>query len=317
MASKVILTENTRNHVSRLITAAQSLKNLKDYSEKPSGVWGSKATIKCNNATIKSADLDFEFTIPFDDNLESNEGELIVYNLSDTTIQEMGKSALKMGNKISINAGYEGDTGVIFEGAVRHIHSKREGADRATTLKIYDGVTTTTAKLIEERKLEDTYDGVPAKDILWALLEAEGSPIATSKDDIESDYEYENSVKIGDDLQAEIKKYSEVCGVSTFKSKGKIYCCKLEKVSNGIMFNVSEKTGMIGSPEPFEEVVTVGDKEETIKGFDIEMLLQHRAAVGAKVNLQSEKYKGIYYIKSGTHRFNQNEAITTLRVVEK
>lgn len=309
MASRVISKENSRNHISRIIKAAQSL-NLEDYSTKPSGVWRSTATVKCNGVTIKSTDLDFEFTIPFDDNLESNEGEILVYNLSDNTINR-----LKAGKDLTIEAGYEGDTGVIFNGEVRKVSSKREGADRATTTKIIDGVTTSTEQLIAEGKLEESYDGVPAKDILKALLEAEGSPIA--KFEVKSDYVYENSVSIGDDLQAEIKKFSEVCGVSTFKVKGKIYCCKLEDVSSSVTFNVSEATGMIGSPSPFEEVVTVGDKEETIRGFDIEMLLQHRAAVGAIVNLESEQYKGKYYIKSGTHRFNQSEAITTIKVVEK
>lgn len=310
MASKVILKENTRTHLTRLIKSAQSLNNLEDYSTKPSGVWGSTATIKCNNVTVKSSDLDCEFTIPFDDNLESNEGEIVVYNLSDNTINN-----LKSGKDISIEAGYEGDTGVIFDGKLNKSNSVREGADRATTLKVFDGFTTSTKELIEKGKVEESYDGVPAKDILYALLKAEGSPIAKFK--VNSDYEYENSVTIGDDLQAEIKKYSDVCGVSTFKSKGKIYCCKLEDVANGITFNVSESTGMIGSPSPFEEIVTIGDKEETIKGFEIEMLLQHRAAVGAVVNLSSEQYKGKYYIKSGTHRFNQSEATTTIKVVEK
>ena len=309
MASKVIITEHSHNHISRIIKAAQAL-NLEDFSTKPSGVWGGTATIKCNNVTIKSTDLDFEFTTPFDDNLEANEGEVLVYNLSDNTINQ-----LKIGEKITIEAGYEGDTGVIFDGEIRKVYSQREGADRATIIKFIDGFTTSTEELIEEGKLEESYDGELAKNILKAMLVAEGSPIAKFK--VNSDYEYENSVSIGDDLQAEIKKHSETCGVSTFKSRGKIYCCKLEDVSNGITFDVSEDTGMIGSPSPFEEVVTIGDKEETIKGFDIEMLLQHRAAVGAIVNLKSEQYKGKYYIKSGTHRFSQGEATTSIKVVEK
>ena len=312
MASKVISTGNSNaTHISRIIKAAQAL-NLEDYSTKPSGVWGSTATIECNGVTINSAELDFEITVPFDDNLESNEGEIIVYNLSDNTLNQ-----LVVGKTLTIEAGYEGDTGVIFSGEVRKVDTKRDGADRATTIRVIDGVTTSTAKLIEDGKIADSYDGVPAKDILWALLEAEGSPIATSKDDIKSDYTYENSVSIGDDLQAEIKKFSEVCGVSTFKVNGKIYCCKLEDVSNDVAFDASEETGMIGSPSPFEKVVKVGDTEETIKGFKIEMLLQHRAAVGAIVNLKSEQYTGKYYIQQGTHRFNQNEATTSIEVVEK
>ena len=46
------------------------------------------------------------------------------------------------------------------------------------------------------------------------------------------------------------------------------------------------------------------------------MLLQHRAAVGAVVNLTSEQYKGKYYIKSGEHRFDKLEATTKIKVVE-
>ena len=313
MASKVIITENSRNHISRLIRSAQSIKNLEDYSEKPSGVWGSTATIKCNNITLKSSDLDIEFTVPFDDNLEANEGEIIVYNLSDRTIEEL-KKEVKSQNKLTIEAGFDGDTGVIFSGVITKVFTKREGADRTTTIKIIDGFSTSTKDLISSGKLQESYDGVTAKSILEALLIAEGSPY---KMNVDSDYAYENSVTIGDDLQAEIKKYSEVCGVSTFKSKGTIYSCKLADIANDITFNVSEETGMIDSPSPFEEVVTIGDKEETIKGFEIEMLLQHRAAVGAIVNLTSEQYKGKYYIKSGTHRFNISEATTSIKVVEK
>lgn len=305
--SKVILKENSSAHISRLVKSVQSLKNLEDYSIRPEGVWGSKATIRFPNVKIDASELDVEFTIPFDDNLEPNEGEILVYNLTDNTIG-------RLKGDISIEAGFDNDTGVLFSGKTRKVSSKREGADRATTIKVIDGITTTTENLISSGKLEESYDGVPAKDVLRALLEAEGSPIA--KFEVESDYAYENSVTIGDDLQAEIKKYSEVCGVSTFKRKGKIYCCKLDKVESDITFNVSEETGMIGSPSPFEETVTVGENEVTIKGFEIEMLLQHRAAVGAIVNLTSELYKGKYYIKSGTHRFNGSEATTTIKVVE-
>ena len=314
--SRVILTENNRNHISRLIKSAQSLTNLEDYSQKPEGVWGSTATIRCNNAIINSSDLDFEFIIPFDDNLESNEGEIIIYNLSDNTLKAFS-DAVKGKNKLTITAGYEGDTGLIFSGAVKKVFSKREGADIATTIKVSDGFSTSTEIMKEEG--QESYDSVSAKEILLDLLEAErvinGGSFGEVK--IGNNYSYENSVSIGDNLQTEIKKFSEVCGVSTFRVKDTIYCCKLEDVANGIGFNVSEEYGMIGSPSPFEEVTTVGDEEKTIKGFDIELLLQHRAAVGAIVNLKSEQYKGKYYIKSGTHRFNESGATTTVKVVEK
>lgn len=300
--SKVIITSNNK-HTSRLIHSLQSV-NFEPYNEKPSGVWGSTATIKCGGVTIKSDELDFDFDIPFDDNLESNEGEIIVYNLTDNTINQ-----LKAKSKISIEAGYEGDTGVVFDGYITKAVTKREEADKATTIKIIDDIE-------KKESLNLSFaSGTTAKTILKALLDKTGLPIAIFE--VEKDYTYENDVTIDEPIDSAIRDYSEVCGVSTFTSKGKLYCCKLSKVSTDITFNVSEDTGMIGSPSPFEETVTAEGNEYTLKGYEIEMLLQHRASAGAIVNLKSQQYKGKYRIKSGSHHFSCESGCTTkIKVVE-
>ncbi len=301
--SRVISQKSNNKHTSRVIKALQSV-NLEDYNEKPQGVWGSIATIKCGYVTIKSDELDVEFEIPFDDNLESNEGEITIYNLSDKTIK-----LLKTKSKISIEAGYEGDTGVIFDGYITKASSVREETDKVTTIKIIDDIAT-------KESLNLTFSNKPtAKTILKALLDKTGLPIAIFE--VEKDHAYDNDVKIDEPIDSAIKHYSEVCGVSTFTSRGKLYCCKLSKVSTNTAFNVTEDTGMIGSPSPFEENITADENEYTLKGYDIEMLLQHRAAAGAVVNLKSEQYEGKYRIKSGTHSFSSESGCTTkIRVVE-
>ena len=55
------------------------------------GLFGHVVTIKSGNVTIKNSDLDFTFTIPFDDDPEANEAEIEIYNLSATTIAQLKK----------------------------------------------------------------------------------------------------------------------------------------------------------------------------------------------------------------------------------
>ena len=130
------------------------------------------------------------------------------------------------------------------------------------------------------------------------------------------DHTYSDSVSIDEPLESAIKKFSEVCGVSTIISKGNIYCCKLKEIDNTGIFDVSEDTGMIGSPCPFTEEVTAEDYTDTIEGFEIDMLFQHRMSTGAVINLSSKDYKGKYYVKSGSHTFNGSECVTHIKVVE-
>ncbi len=303
MKSRVVLTDNTAKHKSRLVKALQSV-NLEDFSTKPDGVWGSLATIRCGDVIIKSTDLDLEFDIPFDDNLEANEGEITVYNLSNNTINK-----LKPKSKLSIEAGYTGDVGVIFSGYITKVSTHREGADKVITIKIIDDIG-------EKESLNLSYNaGTWASHILDDLLKRTGLPIA--KKAFARDWQYENDTTIDEPLESAIKKFSEVCGVSTFTSKGKIYSCKVSNVSNDIVFNVNEGTGMIDTPSQFEETIRAEDYEDTIEGYEVEMLLQHRIAVGALVNLKSEKYNGQYYVKSGRHTFNESDCITTAKVISK
>lgn len=77
------------------------------------------AVVRCGDVTIKSSELDIEFEVPFDDDMEANEAEITVYNLSKSTICK-----LKRKSGISIEAGYNDDTGVIFNGYIDKVSTK-------------------------------------------------------------------------------------------------------------------------------------------------------------------------------------------------
>lgn len=292
--------EGSSTHASRLIKAMQGLTE-QFYKDMPKGVFGSMATISCNGAVIKSDELDLEFSVPFDDDLEANESEVTIYNLSDTTLSRLTK-----GQKITITAGFTGDTGVIFTGYIDKVKTSYDGVDRKTTLNCVDRVSTTELK-------ELTYkSGTKASTILKELINKTGTPIAVFK--VRRDHTYSDEVKIDGDLMENIKKYAEVCGISVYIKQGKIYARYL-KEADGLNFTLSEDTGLIGSPTEFEEEVSLeDDKKETIKGYECESLLQHRFSAGGKIKLKSRNANGEYRIMSGTHTFNISEATTKIKV---
>lgn len=305
--SFVVVESGKSKHKSRLVKAVGLLSDNTLTPANKMGVWGITATIKFNTGvTLKSSDIDFEFELPFEDNLDDQEGEIIVFNLSDATIKQ-----LKANTPFTVVAGHKGDTGLIYSGLISKVSTRYEGADKVTTIKVKN-------KIARVSVSEKTYtSGTFASTILKELLDKYGVAIAKISNPMPRDHEYENDVTIGRQLRDDIKTYSEVCGVSAFISNGKIYCCPLKEANNNdVMFDISEETGMINSPVPFEEVDTVEKHNDTTRGFDIDMILQHRMSTGTRVKLKSKQYSGTYYVKSGVHRFNPSEATTEIKVVE-
>lgn len=300
MNSSQFIRDGDKKHASRLVSSITDFLSKDDsFIEKPKGMWGANAKIKCNGLTIDSEKLDFEFVVPFDDDLEPNEAEITLYNLTDSTLKKMPK-----GSDISIEAGYGTDTGVIFSGTIAKIPAtKHEGADKVITIKCVDDV---------ENKpvVSKTYSaGTKASAILKDLISMSKMTLAVFS--CPQDHTYTDPETVDGDLMENIKKYSEVCGVSTYTLKNKIYCRPLSD-GDYIVFKVNEDTGMIGSPSYFEE----GTDNNAITGYEVEMLLQHRMQTAAIFELTSRDVSGKFRVKSGEHRFNGSEAITKVKAVQ-
>ena len=270
------------------------------FDIKPNGVFGCLASIKSGNVTLSSEVLDFDFVVPFDDDMEPNEAEIDVYNLSDNTIKQLKKGAV-----ISIEAGYRGDTGVIFNGFISRIGTKHDGPDKITTIRALDDY--------KEHTLESiTFAaGTKASAILRTLINKTGIPVAVFK--VRRDHTYADAETADGDLMENIKKYADVCGISVYTSKGKIYARYIKEGDN-LNFNVSTDTGMIGTPAPFEREVKAADFVDTVNGYDSEMILQHRMYAGAIINLNSRDASGTYRVCSGVHRFSTYVATTEIRM---
>ena len=278
-------------------------ESLQMFTDPPKGMFGRVAVIESGGVKLNSEELDIEFDVPFDDDTEANEAEITVYNLSKTTIQ-----ALKYNNPISITAGYKNDTGVIFRGFISKVTTKVEGRDKITKIYAIDDTDLKERDLVNVSYKSNTKASYILKDLIGKLK----LPLAVFSP--RRDWVYKEEVNVDGGLMDNIKKYAEVCGISVYINKGKIYARHIWQGDN-IYFDVSEETGLIESPEEFEEEVTAEDYKDVVKGYKLKMILQHRMTTAAIVNIKSQNVSGEYRVRSGRHTFNESESITEIEVI--
>ncbi len=301
MASKVVIEPRKDNgHYSKFVRAVKEIAN--QIPAEPEGMYDHTVKIKSGDVSINSDTLDCEFDIPFDDDAEANEGEIIVYNLTDKTIRQ-----IKKGNKISVTAGYGKDTGVIFSGTVSKVLTRYEGLDKVTTITVVDG----NGRKDHEVKEIAFAAGTKASTILKNLIGKTGISIAVFK--IKRDHTFKDKTTVDGSLMEGIKKYAQICGVSAYVCKSKIYVCPLTYGQN-TNFVLSAETGLLSISE-FEEEQTAEEYKDVVRGYEIEMLLQHRIQTASVVRVKSKNVNGTFRVREGTHTYDGENFITKVKAI--
>ena len=304
-SSRLIKTPS-KTVASRLIKAVQLGKGIYvDTNEtvKKDAQFGFKAIVQTPEVILSNEEIDFEFDVPFDDDIIGNEATITLYNLSPDTINKFNAK-----KTCRITAGYGNDTGVIFEGYITDVKTKFEGADKITTVYAVDDIQYS-SKLVDEMTFSE---GTSASYILKSLLNRLNLPIAVFK--IQRDHTYDSETKVDGNIVENIKTYSDVCGVSTYVYKQQLYCRPIWDGWN-TNFTVTSSTGMIGAPEPFEEESTSEEYQDTVTGYDITMLMQYRLGTAAIVKVNSRVCKGDFRVPSGKHVYDGLSATTEIRAI--
>jgi len=245
---------------------------------------------------MNSADLTIEFDIPFDKDAEPNEATITVYNLSQNT-----RNNIKKNDKVTVNAGYKGDIGVVLQGYVSSIETNLSGADKATTIRILDAPSQD-----EEKTVEKTYKAnVKADKIVNDLLPKLGLPIGRVSSPrnpyYATGYTAEGEIKdVLTDIAAD-------CGVSFYINRGKSHFHWIHDGKGADTVVLNAETGLIGSPQPFEN--------DQFSGYRIECLLNPRITTGTIIDLESKYVSGKFYVISGTMRKNSNDFIVSVEAI--
>lgn len=248
---------------------------------------------------FNNTDLDIEFEVPFDDDLEPNISEITIYNLSEST-----RNKLKRGEAISINAGYVEDKGLILNGRINSISTTPLGADRATVIKVLD-----TYPFNVTKTLQRSYKGkIKADAILKDLTKALGLKVAVLK--LPTNKVYDKGFSINGEVFKKIQDIANDCGASAYISRQQTYIRPITEGDNH-RFILSPDTGLIGSPEYFENE----RKGVIVKGYKAKSLLQHRMNTASIIELQSIVTKSKVRVKKGKHICKGNSFYTEVEAV--
>ena len=291
---------------SRILEAMRLLEgeiSLGTVGADPSGLYGHTVIIQTGDVAISNADLDCEFDIPFDDDTEADEAEILVYNLADETLQGIQK-----GNLVTVTAGYGEDTGVIFSGFISKKHTSFSGMDKVTQIFALDS---------EERKERDIEEGIAyqantaASVILRDLLARLGLPVAVFA--LKRDYVYDDGKTVSGGLMGNIRKQAQVCGVSAYICKGQVYVRSILE-GDSLDFALSSDTGLLELSE-FEEELTAEDFSDTVHGYEVKMLLQHRIQTGSILHIQSKNVAGDFRVREGRHTYDGTDFLTVVEAI--
>lgn len=296
----VIKPKKDNVHYSDLVKAVKDI--AAQIPDEPNGLYGHTVKINSGNIAINGNELDCEFEIPFDDDSEANECEIIIYNLTDKTIRQ-----IKKGKNINVTAGYGKDTGIIFDGTIAKVVTRYKGLDKITTITGVDG----NGRRDHEVKEIAFSKGTKASTILKNLIGKTGMHIAVFK--IKRDHTFADKTTVDGSLMDGIRKYARICGVSAYICKSKVYVCPLDYGEN-TNFTLSDKTGLLSVSE-FEEEQTAEEYRDVIRGYEIEMLLQHRIQTASIIHLKSKNVNGTFRVREGTHTYDGENFVTKVKAI--
>ncbi|MFF0831029.1 phage protein [Brevibacillus sp. NPDC003359] len=247
--------------------------------------FGRVVEVMVNNMSFSMDHYAIEGTIPFDNDLLPNESEVKLWNLSKDTLNR-----IKRNDVLMINAGYRGDVGVILHGFISRVITQRDGVDKITTINVLD------SQDLSRRKVEDVAyaSGTLGSYILKEMAKQLGLPIAQFQ--LNQDYRYDEGYTASGEVTEIISKVAADCGTSAFINKGKLYVRNLRKGADDV-FSLSVDTGLIGTPEPFED--------DKFKGYMVKSQLQYRITTASVIDLQSKDFTGRMHVRSGSHQFSR------------
>lgn len=259
--------------------------------------WIRQAEVIAGGKSFHSDELDIEFNVPFDNDDEPDIANATIYNLSENSI-----NAIKRQQNVIINAGYKGDTGTIFMGTLQKCVTRWDGVDKVTELTIGDG----SQQWLTKHVSKSYADNVTASSILRDLTGMFGLELGNLQ--LQKDITYPKGRVINAMLKDAVKQIVAECGSQFNISKGKII---IIPYGNGIQtgFLLNSNTGLIGSPEAFEKE----EDGKTVKGYKIQMLLNHRITVNSIIQVESKTANGTYRIVKGKHT---SDFLTDVEVLE-
>ena len=243
------------------------------------------AALGANAIEIK--DLRFAFQIQKTKDKEPNTATITIWNLTEE------KRALfqQRGSKVLLEAGYPATVSAIFTGDVRHAESFRVGPDWETRIELGDG-----ERAFKFSRVRESFaPGARHAAVLTKLAEEMGLDAGNINSTGLTGQFVHGHVAAGT-ASIEFDRVVRSAGYEWSIQDGKIQLLARDAPNTESIVVLSADSGLVGSPE--FGTPPAKNKPRTLKG---KSLLNPRILVGRRIELDSEKHKGIFRVISLTH----------------
>lgn len=257
--------------------------------------------------------LEIEFNIPFSSEKEPDVSEIYIYNLSDSSIEEIKKDGY-----IIVNAGYKEMANIanILTGTIEEVETEWLSVDKVTRIKATDGGTAW-----RKIKLNRTYQkNTKASAIMRDLANVLGYEII--KIEPKEDITYKLGKTITSFASRSLEQLAKDTKSKLFINKNRLtIAAEDDGKITGIM--LSEDSGLIGTPtvnrdetgDKSIEIDTTENKKQNKKSkltWKVTSLLNPLFETDGIIKIKSRSINGEYRIVRGRHTndFNTELVVT-------
>lgn len=232
-----------------------------------------------------------EFDIPFSDKKEPDVSEIDIWNLSDSSINQ-----IRADGYIYVNAGYRdlGNIGNILTGEVEEILPEWQGVDKLTKILVSDG-----GKKWRDVVVNKTYaEGTKASFIMRDLANALSYEIVAIEpvEDKVYDRGYSVKGKAADSLRTLVNDTKS----KMFINKNRLVI-RDKDIGYELGFTLDSSSGLIGSPVQEVEEKEENGKKSRIVRWRVTSLLNPLFETDGIIQVDSKLLKGKFRIVEGVH----------------
>lgn len=218
-----------------------------------------------------------------------NKSEITVSNCAETTRAFLQSKPLIA----QLDAGYDGNLRHVFSGDVRFAYSTHEETDWETKLSLGDG-----DRAYRYARTSRSYK--KGASVMTALQEAAGSMGLKLDPSVTASTTLQAQFATGRTLQGptrdELTRLLAPFGYHWSIQDGRLQILKDQNASPTSAYDVSQSTGMIGSPE-----WTTPEKSGASSRLKVKMLLFPELIPGGTIHVSSEAIEGLFRLNKVEH----------------
>ncbi|AWY08120.1 baseplate hub [Klebsiella phage ZCKP1] len=248
-------------------------------------------------------DHQITFSIKKDNNKDPNQAEIVVYNLSDDTVNYINRG-IRNNLAVALAVGYEGEELVmIFKGTIQWVSDTFDSVDRKTTLHCLDGG----INIAEARTSRSYPKGTKIKRVVTDLVKDLGTTEGNIH--VDNDQTLSSATAMCGNTSHYLEHICKSIDHNVSIQDGSVYVTPRSQMSSARSAYISPETGLIGSPEPFHNdikpttKVTKSSKKAKKPTDGVKFKCQMNGAILPEktIWLKSRDYDGPFKVVSVSH----------------